>query len=256
MPVASQHPTFFCHDVVWSLGACWIYNCCGLPFSILQLETDCGSCRQGRLCFCSLVIIKLLPCLTNFSPAVDCAAAEKHRLKLFLSGWKDWAQTPAHQPTAALAIWVHRPGCSYTPICSGRGLPAVHELCPWGLWLSGQSFRHPVALWVQWAACDVLKVPCTSIVFELSWAITRSIVADRCLWYTKPSKHRLEFLDDSVGCEAGDFFHFKISAVVIDNNVVSVVPFKQVCGYHLPRSLRNTLLLGGVASLLADVARF
>lgn len=52
------------------------------------------------------------------------------------------------------------------------------------------------------------------------------------------------------------FFHFKISAVVIDNNVVSVVPFKQVCGYHLPRSLRNTLLLGGVASLLADVARF
>lgn len=76
---------FFCDSVVWPLGACWTHNHCRLPSSIWELETNCGSCRQGRLCFCSLVLILLLSCLTNFSPTVGCAAADKLWLKLFLN---------------------------------------------------------------------------------------------------------------------------------------------------------------------------
>lgn len=43
-------------------------------------------------------------------------------------------------------------------------------------------------MWVQWAACDMPKVPCMSESSELLWSVARSITTDYCLRYSKSGK--------------------------------------------------------------------
>lgn len=152
MFVASEHRTFICEDAVGPWCACWIYNWCRLPLSTWQMEMDCGSCWQGRPCLRSLTVVQFLSFLAGFPSAVKCAA---------------------------LAISVHQPGCFNIPADSGRGLSTVLALCPWGLWLFGQSFQltHCSVGTVDYLWCAQSPMHEQSLWTPIT-AITGSIVAD------------------------------------------------------------------------------
>ena len=91
-----------------------------------------------------------------------------------------WSEVPADtcSSTAVQTTWNHPLMRFRIPVSGGRGLSSVHVLCPWGLAVCEQFFSQLVALRVQWATYDMIRIPCISKSFKFLWTVARFIIAN------------------------------------------------------------------------------
>ena len=93
-----------------------------------------------------------------------------------------------------------------------------------------KSFSKTIALWIVWAALDVVHLVELKELLELLRTVERSIVTSQQEWSAKFGKDHSEFFDHSMcGIVRKSLHNDEFGDVVTDHEEVNLVPVPKVC---------------------------